>query len=83
MKRWTHAHTLAAGILVGVSLSSHVWVLAGLAFLGGLLLGRFWNLLHWSGEAIRLKVLHARRDRELHLKTRPQPVYTGRDEIPY
>lgn len=83
MKRWSHAHTLGAGALLGAGFATHLWLPLVAAFVAGLLLGRFWNLLHWTGEAIRAKVLHAKRDRELHLKTKPRPVYSGRDEIPY
>jgi hypothetical protein len=83
MKRWSHGHSLGAGALFGALAASHSWTLLLGAFVLGLLLGRFWNLLHWSGEAIKAKVLHAKRDRELHLKTKPRPVYFGRDEIPY
>lgn len=78
MKRWNHAHSLAAGILGGVALAGHVWILVAVAFGFGVLLGRFWHLIHWTGEAIRLKVLYAKRDRELHLKTKPQPIYYGK-----
>ena len=80
MKRWGHAHSLAAGGLTGVMAATHLWWLLVAAFVAGILVGRFWNLVHWTGEAIKLRVLTARRER---IHARPQPVYFGRDEIPY
>lgn len=84
MKRWNHAHTLAAGAVFGVGLASRdTWILCLLVFIAGLLVGRFWGLVHWAAEALRLKVMHARR---ATIHTSPQPVY-GRgkqtDRIPF
>jgi hypothetical protein len=80
MKRWQHYHSLGVGALLGVAFASHQWTLLTLVFVAGLLLGRFWNLLHWSGEALKFRVMRAKRER---INAKPQPVYYGRDEIPY
>lgn len=65
IRRWGHGHSLAAGVGAGVLFATHTWAVLLLVFLGGLLLGRFWNLLHWTGEALREKVLRARKDKRL------------------
>ena len=61
MKRWSHAHTLGVGALVGVLLATHVWTLLVCTFLAGLFLGRFWNWLVMVEEALRLKWFHQRK----------------------
>jgi hypothetical protein len=80
VKRWSHAHTLAAGGFCGVMAATHLWWLCLLAFTAGILVGRFWGLVHWSAEAIKLRVLTARRER---IPARPEPVYYGKDSVPY
>ena len=63
--RWGHGHSVTVGGLLTLALATHLWTLLVLVFLAGVILGRFWNLIHWSGDAIREKVLRARRDRRI------------------
>lgn len=82
MKRWSHGHTLAAGAIAGLAAANHLWVVCLLTFVLGVVAGRFWWLAHWTAEAIRDKVLYARRVRGLRA-----PARAGRlpvdDGIPY
>ena len=71
MMRWSHGHSLAAGAALALALASReVWVLLAVAFLLGFLLGRFVWLGHWAGEALRGRVLKARRDRNIRQPAR-------------
>lgn len=63
IRRWSHGHSIAVGGLLTLALATHLWTLLILVFTAGVLVGRFWNLLHWTGEALRDRVLHARRER--------------------
>lgn len=45
LAKWSHAHTLAAGIIAGLFINRHAYLLAIAAiglFLAGILVGRFW-----------------------------------------
>lgn len=81
MTRWGHAHTLAAGAIVGFGAATHLWWTALATFALGVFAGRFWWLSHWVGEAIRDKVLHARRVRGLRAPARAGTLPV--DRIPF
>lgn len=44
MRNWHTGHSLAAGVVTGLLLSRHAWMI-GVAFGVGLVLGRFWATL--------------------------------------
>lgn len=81
IRRWSHGHSLAVGGLLTLAFATHLWTLVALVFLAGVVTGRFWNLLHWTGEALRERVLHAKRDRGLSRPVLVKPL--DDDGIPY
>lgn len=48
-RRWEHGHSLAAGVLGGLLLATHVWTVAALAFLLGLTAGLALHALYHAG----------------------------------
>lgn len=81
MRRWGHPHTLGAGAILGFYAASHLVWAALAVFALGVAAGRFWWLSHWVAEAIRDKVLHARRVRGLRAPARAGTLPV--DRIPY
>lgn len=48
-RRWEHGHSLAAGVLGGLLLATHVWTVAALAFGLGLAAGLALHALYQAG----------------------------------
>jgi len=61
VKRWQHQHSIGAGVVIGLLISTHIWTIIVACFLAGLFLGRFWNWLVMVEEAVRMKLTHNKR----------------------
>lgn len=61
-RRYSHGHSIFLGLLVGLLLTRHVWLVALLCFGGGLVVGRAWGFFVMVEEAVRARVLRARRE---------------------
>lgn len=80
MTRWRHPHSIAAGLLAGVYIAGHGWLLLAcfaLVLLAGIGVGRAWGFLVLMEDALRHRWHLARRER---IRTRPEPVYDLRSK---
>ena len=60
MSRWSHGHSTAVGVLLGLLLARHLWLVAALMFAAGLAIGRLWFYEAMMAEALRRRVARSR-----------------------
>jgi hypothetical protein len=87
IRRWHHGHSTLVGVVIGVLLTRHGWLLFGLGIGCGVFLAYLRQTAAWFAD----KVSHWRHygpSRRQHFSDGPVPVYRTRgsgpsDEIPY
>lgn len=42
LRRWTHGHSVAVGLILAVLMARHLWLLLLLVFVLGMVVGRLW-----------------------------------------
>lgn len=74
MRRWGHPHSVASGALFGLLAAGHPWWTVPLAFLVGLLIGRFWSRVRRDALAViaRAAALHDAKVETQREKTRTE-----------
>lgn len=59
-RKWGHGHSIGTGLVFGAIFARRdLWLVAGLPFVAGLLLGRLWFYEAMFAEAMRRRVHHA------------------------
>lgn len=79
-RRFHHGHSTAIGFLLALSLQRNTLLFSLLVFCTGVFAGRAWGFWLHVAEAVRSKLLRAKRE---PIPEGPQPVYHGRDRIPF
>lgn len=59
-RKWSHGHSTAVGVILGLLLARHGWLVACLAGGTGLLVGRLWYYEAMMAEALSRRVARSR-----------------------
>jgi hypothetical protein len=55
MTRWSHGHSIGAGVLIGVLASGHIWLIAATGVVAGWLARDLYSIARWTAQAIAHK----------------------------
>jgi hypothetical protein len=76
MRKWHHGHSLGSGVLGGLLLSTHGWLVLALGLVAGWLARDLYSSMRWV--AMALAARHARKRKPSYV-----PSWSRKDKVPY